>query len=164
MLIPPVTFALEVGEARIPRTGQLVWDGNGAPEPTEAEPTEPEPPETQVESPERFADALALAFRAGDVSFLAERLNPAVIELYGREQCVASLGPDPSRAFGVVSVSELEPYDYNPDGLSIPIGEAYTVIADVTADGATLRRELHFAPVGDLLTWFTDCGEPLATN
>lgn len=169
VLTAPVTFALEVGTTggggRIPRAGRLHWKGSGPPVP-ENTPTGAEPEPETPEPPEDFVKALAAAFREGDTAFLVERLNPAVIAVYGVEQCTASIQPDPTRSFTVTSVSELEPYVYNPDGLAKEIsGGAYTVLADVVAGGATATgRELHFAPVGRRLTWFTDCGQPLAAD
>jgi hypothetical protein len=168
----PIRFAVGLVDddgytARLPREGLLEWTGSGAPHRVSEEPSEPEaPPEEEPdgETPEAFADALGAAFREGDTPFLLDRLNPAVTDLYGSGQCRRYLSDqqDPTREFDVRRVSELEPYDYDPDGRSIAIEEAYSLVVNITIDGETSRSEVHFAPVGDVLTWFTDCGRPSA--
>jgi hypothetical protein len=170
----PITFAFGLVEgdrftARLPWEGMLEWTGQGRPRPVAETPAEPESPapgeeEPAGETPEAFAEDLGAAFREGDTAFLLDRLNPAVIDVYGPRQCRGYLNgvQDPTREFDVRRVSEPEPYEYTPDGRSVPIPEAYTVIADITGGGETQRAEIHFAPVDDVLTWFTDCGEPPA--
>jgi hypothetical protein len=171
----PVRFVLGLAEgrrlaARLPRSGELVWNGSGAPTSTGGDPTEPaEPqpppaPEPEGETPREFAAALAAAFRGGDEAFLVDRLNDAVIELYGRDQCAAFVAglEDATRRFEVRSVSDLQPYVYNPDGRSIAIPSAYAVDTRVTAEGETSGAELHFAPRDGELTWFADCGDPIS--
>jgi hypothetical protein len=175
---PPVRFALEVvpesgPAAGTPAAGLLIWSGTGAPrqaggpkeqpspQPTETETVEPAP---ELETPEEFAAALAEAHRDGDDAFLLDRLHPEVIDLYGRQQCAAFVKTiqDETRAYQVAGSSDLEPWPYEPDGRSITVDQVYTVDVEATVAGETSTAELHFGQVGDQLTWFTDCGDPLA--
>lgn len=154
--------------ARLPRSGTLTWDGAGAPRPVTEEAPAEEPAEEPVEespaaeTPEEFLADLATALQEGDARFLFDRLNPAVIEVYGADQCRTHTRglQDPSSTFDIVRISDLEPYDYNPDGLTVTIPEAYTVTADITGTEGTSRGQVHVAPDDGLITWFTDCGDP----
>lgn len=165
----PVTFAFGLVDgdrftARLPREGMLEWTGQGRPQPVEEAPSGAESPAPAVEAPEAFAADLAAAIREGDAAFLFDRLNPAVIDLYGPSQCHRYVRgiQDPTREFDVRSVSGPGPYDYAVDGRSTAIPEAFTLDAGITADGRTSRSEIHVALVEDQQTWFTDCGDPLA--
>ncbi len=173
---PPVQFVVGLADedrftVRLPADGALVWDGSGAPrqlpnaEPVEEPPAEEPPAEEEAvaETPEAFAQALGAAFRAGDAGFLFDRLNPAVLDVYGAGRCRRYVRgqQDPTREFDVRAVSDLQPYDYAPDGASIAIPEVYTLDVRITIAGEISRQEVHFAPLDGGLTWFTDCGEPL---
>jgi hypothetical protein len=155
--------------ARLPRSGELTWNGTGAPRPVGEEAPVEEPAEEpaeaspEAETPEEFLADLATALQEADARFLFERLNPAVLDVYGEDQCRTHTRglQDPSSAFDIVRISDLEPYDYDPDGLTVTIPEAYTVTADITGTQGTNRGQVHVAPDDGLITWFTDCGDPV---
>jgi hypothetical protein len=163
ILEAPVRFALA---GLIPDEGGLLWNGTGVPtqfangggETTTGTDTTGG---FRAETAEEFMTMFTAAFRQGDDAFLLERLNPAVIELYGEDQCAAFVGTlkDPTRAYTVKNSSELKPYDYNPDGQSVTIPGAYTVTVQARVDGKVAEQEIHLAPVEDTLTWFADCGD-----
>jgi hypothetical protein len=172
----PVRFALELipgdgSPALIPASGRLLWNGTGAPErlapepqaaPTQT-PTETSEPTVEPETPEEFASALAEAHRDGDSTFLLDRLHPAVIDRYGRNECadfVESIR-DTTRAYEVTGSSDLEPWPYESDGQTSTVEDVYTVSVDATIEGESSSADLHFGLVDDLLHWFTDCGERL---
>jgi hypothetical protein len=54
-------------------------------------------------------------------------------------------------------------WEFERDGVVVPVDFAYSVQANFTADGQTSPLELHLVlPGDDSVRWFTDCGEPLA--
>ena len=119
-------------------------------------------PPAPAESVRDFLASLAQAVRSKDQAFLLARLHPAVIALYGQQQCetfVSTLS-DPTRAFRVRSVSALGQYNYNPDGTSTVVQDVYTVRVRVTANGQTAVTDVHLGLVDGQIRWFTDCGTP----
>jgi hypothetical protein len=96
---------------------------------------------------------------------LLSRLDPAVFEAYGEEQCRAYVEglDEPTIGFEVRDVGEPEDWDFGErDGLAIPISEAIPVEIVQSVDGvAAPPQETHVHRVGDQLRWFTDCGEPV---
>jgi hypothetical protein len=126
---------------------------SGSPSPT---------PSLGVEAVRAFLAPFARAIRSGDTAFLLAKLHPAVITLYGEQQCRTFLAGirDRTRAYRVVSVSGLQIYDYNPDGLSIPLMNVFTVLVRQTADGESAPASIHLGLVDGGLRWFTDCGTP----
>ncbi len=129
---------------------------------------------TEVPSPTVGADTdaairaffvdLVDAIRGGTIESMAARLNGAVIDRYGVSPCETKLATDatdPTYAVSIVEIHPLAPWDYVTDERTTPIDEAWTIDADVTASGATTRRQIHLAPMGGTVSWFTDCGDPL---
>lgn len=109
-------------------------------------------------------DELEAAAAAGDVDALVERLHPAVIELYGEARCREFLGrfAQARPRFRVESASGPEPFDFERDGRTVPVGEALTARIVITVgDESTEPQEAHVAEAGGTPRWFTDCGEPV---
>ncbi len=112
-----------------------------------------------------FVDLMA-AIRAGTEESMGARLNGAVIDRYGVSACegkLASDAADPTYVITVKAVHPLATWDYVTDERTTTIPEAWTVDADVTAQGQTATRQLHVAPMDGTVSWFTDCGDPLPT-
>jgi hypothetical protein len=110
-----------------------------------------------------FLTTFIAAQRANDQNYLFNRMHPEVTKLYGEEQCRAYLAarqPDPGYNIEASGASGPRGWDYNPDGLAIPVQDVYFVNAVVSAQGQSDPRELHFGWVGNALRWFTDCGTP----
>lgn len=119
-------------------------------------------PSPATETVQEFLPLFGAAFRSGDAAFLLSRLHPAVITLYGQQQCetyTATL-TDPSRAYRFTSVSAPGPYAYSPDGRSIQIPDVLTVRVRQTAYGQRTTGPIHLAVVDGTVRWFTDCGTP----
>jgi hypothetical protein len=111
------------------------------------------------ETPERFLKKLATAFRTGDAKFLLARLDPAVLDRYGKPLCKGFVSglEDETAAFDVIEVGEPEDYDYVSEGETTTVPDTVTVTVDATRDGATSTEEVHLAADGKRLTWFTRC-------
>jgi len=133
-----------------------------APTTTTAAPTTTStvPPET----PEEFLALFVAGLRA-DPEFLVSRLNQATIEIYGAEQCLEAFGQvlDPDQELTVREVGVPEAWDYVIDDIVTPIDEALPVEVERFVLGETRIQELHWKLVDGLWTWFSDCGDPLAT-
>ena len=107
---------------------------------------------------------LNAAFANGDATTLADRLNQATLEIYGREACDAYL-------VTIVAIDQSEltmrtvvgvgPWDYVIDNLTTAIPDATSVEVSRLVNGETRIQELHWKLVDDRFTWFTDCGDPL---
>jgi hypothetical protein len=119
-------------------------------------------PSPAAETVQEFLRLFAAAFRGGDAAFLLARLHPAVITLYGQEQCTTYTATltDPTRAYRFISVSAPGTYDYSPDGRSIQVSDVLTVRVRQTAYGQTITGPIHLAVVEGTVRWFTDCGTP----
>jgi hypothetical protein len=123
-------------------------------------------PDTVVvtETVELFVEDFNVAFANQDVDFLFDRLHPAVFDLYGAEQCQGYLEGviDNLIQVEVLETYPLGPWQYERDGRSIAVENAYTVDANILVAGQSSEQELHYA-LGDdgNLRWFTDCGDPL---
>jgi hypothetical protein len=107
---------------------------------------------------------LVPAIRANDVATLTALLHPATIERYGEAACRTYFAALRDPTFNVVvhSVAAPAPWIWDRDGRSTTIPDALAVQADLTANGTTSAQEIHVAPVGGELRWFTDCGTPLS--
>jgi hypothetical protein len=118
------------------------------------------------ESPQEFLTAWVAAHRAHDVEFLLARLHPLVIERYGEEQCRAYLDAIDGSAYGaeVLSVEPgTAPWLWVLDGIETLVDDAITVQVRRTEDGTTFfEAEGHLVLVDTEISWFTDCGTPLA--
>jgi hypothetical protein len=139
-----------------------------APTPTTTVTATPAPTPSPTTDPEAavraFFNDLVTAVRAGNEESMGPRLNGAVIDRYGAAACEAKLASDvadPTFAVDIIAVHPLAPWDYVMDGRTTPIGQAWTVDANVTTLGATASREIHVAPMDGAVSWFTDCGDPL---
>lgn len=110
-----------------------------------------------------FLVRLGRALSEGDTAFLFDRLHSAVIERYGIAACQAYVEAvvDPSNAVDPVRAGSLGEWDYETDGLSTTIGEAYPVSASATLNGQVIEEaEFHVAIEEGTFRWFTDCGTP----
>lgn len=118
------------------------------------------PPETA----EAFLALLVEGLR-GDTDFLISRLNPATIAIYGEEQCRTALSAllDPEAELEIREVGEAGPWDYVIDNITTPIPDATPIEVQRLAQGQTLIQELHWQLIDSQWTWFTDCGDPLAS-
>jgi hypothetical protein len=111
---------------------------------------------------QRFLNELDAAVRQGDLDLRIARLNPAVIQRYGEQQCrdfLASLPQDATRRDRVKTVEKVEPFQYSNDGAA-PV-DAMVVHVKGTVQGKKGDRNLHLARVNGQLTYFIDCGTPL---
>ena len=116
----------------------------------------------EEETVEGFLDRLGEAMGAGDAAFLVEGLHPAVLDLYGRDACLAAMeGLAPVR-FRVRSVGEPEIYGWVSDGVRREIPDALTVRVRARTDVGAVIRDVHLARVDGELRWLTDCGDPIA--
>jgi hypothetical protein len=119
-------------------------------------------PSPASETVQEFLPLFAAAFRGGDAAFLLARLHPAVITLYGRQQCATYTATltDATRAYRITSVSAPGTYTYSPDGRSIQVPDVLTVRVRQTAYGQKVTGPIHLAVVDGTVRWFTDCGTP----
>lgn len=110
-----------------------------------------------------FLVRLGEALAEGDTRFLLDRLHSAVIDRYGASACLIYVDAvvDPSNAIDPVRAGALEQWDYETDGLSTSIAEAYPVSASATMNGQAVEdAEFHVAIENGTFRWFTDCGVP----
>jgi hypothetical protein len=110
-----------------------------------------------------FLKPFVAAMQSGNTSFLLEHLHPAVIEIYGSEQCRSYLEgvSDPLFDIELLSASGPSAWEWKIDGISTFIPDAYTVNINRTSGGTTSIGESHFAfDDQNRLGWFTDCGDP----
>lgn len=108
---------------------------------------------------EAYVEDFTEAVRTGDEMFLFRTLHPEVLEVYGKQQCRTHLADfqDPDLRWDTLKILGPDVYDYDPDGLTRPVDQVYTVRvrrADDTTD------EVHFGKVAAGIAWFTDCGQP----
>jgi hypothetical protein len=120
---------------------------------------------------EPFIRELEAAIRAGDLLPMLDDLHPAVIDRYGETACQSTLATrsaDPAYAVAIREVRPQAAWDWVLDERTTTIPDAWTIVADVTATdpatgaAATSQREVHVAPAGGTVRWFTDCGTPTA--
>jgi hypothetical protein len=113
---------------------------------------------------QQFLNQLDTAVRQGNIEFRVARLNPAVIERYGEQQCRDFLSGQPAdttRRDRVKRVGKPEAFEYDTDNLSVTIPDAISVAVRETRMGKKADRNLHLARVNGELTYFVDCGQPL---
>jgi hypothetical protein len=122
------------------------------------------PPDEELEPVDVFLALLAGAFGDGDSQLLYDRMNAAVIDRYGVDQCDAYAQSlhDPSRHFTVRAVSSPRDYAWSSDSLTTTVPDTLTVEVDAVIQGTTSQQTVHIARVGPKLTWFADCGSPIA--
>jgi hypothetical protein len=112
---------------------------------------------------QQFLDQLDAAVRQGNLDFRVARLNPAVIERYGEQQCrdfLAGQPPDNTRQDHVKRVGKPEAFEYATDNLTATIPDSIPVHVRETRMGKKADRNLHLARVNGELTYFIDCGTP----
>jgi hypothetical protein len=111
----------------------------------------------------KFLNELDAAVREGNTDFRVARLNPAVIDRYGEQQCRDFLAgqQDDTRKDRVKRVGKPESFEYATDNQTATIADAIPVQVRATIKGKKGDRNLHVARVNDQLTYFIDCGSPL---
>jgi hypothetical protein len=114
----------------------------------------------------KFLNEVDAAARAGNVDLRLARLNPAVIARYGEQQCRDFLAGqhDATRKDTVTKVGKPESYQYATDNQSAAIPDALPVQVKETNKGKKGDRNIHLARVNGQLTYFIDCGQPLAAQ
>jgi hypothetical protein len=113
---------------------------------------------------QRFLNELDTAVREGNTDLRIARLNPAVIERYSEQQCRDFLATqvDDTRRDRVKRVGKPEPFEYATDDQTVTIPDSIPVQVRATIKGKKGDRNLHLARVNGQLTYFIDCGQPLA--
>lgn len=114
---------------------------------------------------QRFLTQLDAAVRQGNIDVRVARLNPAVIDRYGEQQCrdfLAGQPADKTRRDKVKSAGKPGAFEYVTDDQSVTIADAVPVQVRETRLGKKGDRNLHLARVNGQLTYFIDCGTPLA--
>ena len=114
----------------------------------------------------KFLNEIDAAVRSGNVDLRLARLNPAVIARYGEQQCRDFLAgqQDATRKDTITTVGKPEPYEYATDNQSATIADALPVQVRATIKGKKGERDIHLARVNGQLTYFIDCGQPLAAQ
>lgn len=115
------------------------------------------------ETPRDFAAGFTRAAQEGDVDWLLGRLNPAVIQRYGADQCRAYLRSsviDPAMRLQVSSVSGPGTWEWSTDERTTVVDEVYRGDAHRFLRGTETTGNLWLANVDGILTWFADCGTP----
>ncbi len=114
----------------------------------------------------KFLNEIDAAVRSGNVDLRLARLNPAVIARYGEQQCRDFLAGqhDATRKDTVTKVGKPESYQYSTDNQSAIIPDALPVQVRETNKGKKGDRNIHLARVNGRLTYFIDCGQPLAAQ
>jgi hypothetical protein len=115
---------------------------------------------------QKFLNQLSAAVRNNDVDFRIAHLHPTVIERYGEQQCRDFLAgqQDATRKDRVKKVGKPETYQYATDNVSATIPDSLPVLTRETNKGKKGDRSIHLARVNGQLTFFTDCGQPLAAQ
>jgi hypothetical protein len=110
-----------------------------------------------------FLNELDTAVREGNIDVRIARLNPAVIDRYGEQQCRDFLAgqEDNTRRDKVKSVGKPEPFEYASDSQTVTVPDAFPVKVRATIKGKKGDRNIHLARVNGQLTYFIDCGQPL---
>ena len=113
---------------------------------------------------QRFLNQRNAAVRQGNTDLRVAKLNTAVIQRYGEQQCrdfLAGQPADKTRRDRVKQVGKPESFEYDTDNLSVTIPDAIPVLVRETRLGKKSDRDLHLAPANGGLTYFIDCGNPL---
>jgi hypothetical protein len=97
---------------------------------------------------------------SGDTGYLFDHLDPAVLQVYGADQCRAALAetaPDPTSHYTVLSVSGPAPWPYTAAGQTVTVSDVYAIEANVTLGGQMANGTHHFTLRNGALNWFTKC-------
>jgi hypothetical protein len=99
----------------------------------------------------------------GDRDLLVSRLNQATMDIYGLEQCEATLSQvaDPEQNVTIREIGVPGPWDYVIDDIVTPLEDVLPVEVERFVNGQATIQELHWKLVDGVWTWFSDCGEPL---
>lgn len=112
-----------------------------------------------------FLEALQAAVVNADANLLIERLHPAVFDRYGEAACSSYFGSTPPELeLEVLELFEPAPWNWTTDDLTIRIDDALEVEVARIVAGQTFVQRIHLATVDGQLAWFTDCGEPVASE
>jgi hypothetical protein len=111
---------------------------------------------------QQFLDELDAAVREGNTEVRLARLNPAVIQRYGADQCRSFLDGqrDESRRNKVKRVGKPRNYAYATDNLSVTVPDTLPVFVRATINKKKGDRNLNLARVDGQLKYFIDCGNP----
>lgn len=140
--------------------------------PTSAPPTQTPVPPTATPAPSlgeadvrAFVEVLVTAVQTGDVETMLANLHPATFDRYGVDACRSAVAnfTNPDFEIEALEVQDPAPWDYVTDELTTTIPDAWAVPGNLTVGGGvpTQSQTFHFAPFGDAVRWFTDCGTPL---
>jgi len=113
-----------------------------------------------------FMGQFVPALRTNDTVFLFQHLHPAVLNLYGAAQCQSYVNQRPvdtTYNIAVLDVQGPASWEWVASGISTQVQDVYTLDANVTVQGQTAKRQVHFGLVGNSIDWFTECGQPLVT-
>jgi hypothetical protein len=116
------------------------------------------------ETPAELYSLLERAFRAGDGDALYARLDPAVLDAYGAEQCHDYLAAVKQLdvKLEVTTVGAPETWTYGQrDGFEVEVRDAIPLEVTQTTPSGPSAIESHVHRVDHQLRWFTDCGNPL---
>lgn len=112
-----------------------------------------------------FVGQMSAAHEGGDVVFLFDTLDPLVGERYGPGQCRDYIGGIVGSVSGLEPLGATpEPWSYATDGLSAEVPGSWTVPVAGVFGGEQRDLDIHLHPTEDGVRWFTDCGDPLATQ
>jgi hypothetical protein len=115
------------------------------------------------ETPAELYAVLERAFQAGDGDALYARLDPAVLDAYGADQCrefLAAVEATDVR-LEVTDVGTPETWSFGErDGFGVEVKDAIPLEVTQTTPGGLSAIKSHVHRVDDQLRWFTDCGEP----
>jgi hypothetical protein len=98
--------------------------------------------------------------RVRDNDWLFAHLNPAVLQVYGADQCKSSLAgraPDPTINIDIVNVTGPASWPYTAEGKSVAVDGVFTVESNGTAHGETAPQTYHFTYENGGVGWFTQC-------
>jgi len=115
-----------------------------------------------------FYEVFTAVQTSGDSSLLLDALNPAVIEVYGADQCGTYLAGIMNPEVSVTFAEQVQqgPWDYEVDDVSVPVADVYELVLDLVVGEAEVQRVPSHVTVDELgnIRWFTDCGDPIATG
>lgn len=157
----------------LPAGEPIVYKAEG----TRLEETAEEPPDADAgpaplaqgvqDAIESFVTVFNTAFQDKNVDHLYQLLHPEVIDLYGEESCRAYIEGivEIPTSLEYLDASYVGGWNFERDGVVIPVDFAYSVFANFTSNEQTIPQELHLTlPGDDSVRWFTDCGEPIGSE
>ncbi|MFQ5556446.1 MAG: hypothetical protein ACE5GB_02910 [Acidimicrobiales bacterium] len=138
----------------------------GSAVPRGATPVEPVdgPDPDPVELVRAFIGEFETAQDNRDSGFLFETLAPQVIDRYGSAQCEDYLGATVGSVTGfrIDAVNGPVDYTYATDDLvTVVDDQVYAADLRFDANGTELTATANYRIVDGVVSWFTDCGEPV---